>query len=122
LPGEGTQAQLLRVGDRVRRDVPTCRLTERLGDVVSRLRATGSDRCIVVNDADIVLGMLRSKALAAELATVVEEVMDPGLSTFRPDVPLEEMQHYLKERDLDSVVITTADGKLLGILPRAATA
>jgi len=106
----------------VRRDVPTCRLTERLGDVVSRLRATGSDRCIVVNDADIVLGMLRSKALAAELATVVEEVMDPGLSTFRPDVPLEEMQHYLKERDLDSVVITTADGKLLGILPRAATA
>ena len=105
----------------MRRDIPTCRLTERLGDVVSRLRATGWDRCIVVNDADIVLGMLRGKALEAEPATIVEEVMEPGPSTFRPDVPFEDMQHYLKERHLDSVVITTADGKLVGILPRTET-
>jgi CBS domain-containing protein len=111
-----------RVGDRLRRDVPTCRLTDRLGNVVSRLRATGWDRCIVVNDADIVLGILRGKALEVEPAMVIEEVMDHGASTFRPDIPFEDIQHYLKERNLDSVVITTADGKLLGILPRTATA
>jgi hypothetical protein len=52
LPVEGTNAQLPRLVDVVRRDVPTCSLGERLGDVrdhrpfvpVAELRGIMSDR------------------------------------------------------------------------------
>lgn len=93
-------------------------------DEVQRLIAEAGAQLVKVlpareYEAQHLPGALHSKALEAEPTTVVEEVMDPGPSTFRPDVPLEEMQHYLKERNLDSVVITTADGQLLGNLPRA---
>lgn len=105
-----------RVGDRVRRDVPTCRLTDRLGEVAERVRAAGWDRCVVVNEEHVVLGLLWGQALDGDPQRVVEEVMQPGPSTFRPDIPLEEMTAYMRQRRLDSALITTADGKLLGVL------
>jgi hypothetical protein len=51
LPYEG-QARLA-VGA-VDRDVPSCGLDERLGDVAARVGATS--RCVVLNDAAVVMG------------------------------------------------------------------
>ena len=120
LPTEGKRAGSPRVGERVRRDVSTCRLTDRLGEVAKRVRAAGWDGCVVVNEQRVVLGLLHGQALDGSPQQLVEEVMEPGPSTFRPDVALEEMTAYMQQRQLDSVLITTADGKLVGILQRTA--
>jgi CBS domain-containing protein len=120
LPMEGKRAGIPRVGERVRRDVSTCRLTDRLGEVAKHVRAAGWDGCVVVNEQRVVLGLLQGQALDGGPQQLVEEVMEPGPSTFRPDVTFEEMTAYMQQRQLDSVLITTADGKLVGILQRTA--
>lgn len=120
LPTEGKGAGVPRVGEHVRRDVSTCRLTDRLGEVARHVRAAGWDGCVVVNEQRVVLGLLQGQALDGGPQQLVEEVMEPGPSTFRPDVALEEMTAYMQQRQLDSALITTADGKLVGILQRTA--
>src|SRR5919197_56123 len=49
LPSEGSNARRPRAGDVARRDVPTCGLDERLGEVARRVWAAGWDACVVVN-------------------------------------------------------------------------
>jgi rhodanese-related sulfurtransferase/CBS domain-containing protein len=120
LPTEGKRVAVPRVGEHVRRDVSTCHLTDRLGEVAEHVRASGLDGCVVVNEERVVLGLLRRRALDGDPQQLVEEVMEPGPSTFRPDVALDEMTAYLRQRQLGSVLVTTADGRLVGILQRTA--
>jgi rhodanese-related sulfurtransferase len=63
LPTEGRNADVPRAGDVARRDVPTCRLEEPIGQVRERVRAAGWDACVVVNDQRVVLGLLRAGEL-----------------------------------------------------------
>ena len=102
LPREGKQADFLWAGDRARRDIPTCRLTDQIGAVRRSVREAGWNVCAVVADGNVVLGLLREEALDGDPDTVVERVMEPGPSTFRPSVPLEEMADYLREHELES--------------------
>ena len=44
--------------------------------------------------------------------------MRPGPSTFRPNVDIREMAHFMAEHDLASAPITTPDGGLVGMLMR----
>ena len=116
LPTEGTNAQRPRLVDVVRRDVPTCSLGERLGDVRDRVRAAGWDACVVVSQNRTVLGLLRSKELDADPGLPVEQVMRPGPSTYRPFVSVEEMRRIMIDRNLENSPVTTSDGKLVGLV------
>jgi CBS domain-containing protein len=118
LPTEGPGAQELRAKDGVRRDIPSCYISDRLGDVRQRVQADGTDGCVVLNAIGIVLGYLRRHALGADPEMTVGEAMDPGPTTIRPHVPLAEVTEYLQKRDLDSILVTTADGQLVGMLHR----
>src|SRR5260370_21496171 len=66
LPTEGTNAQHPRAGDLARKDVPTCGLTEKLGDVQARAQAQGWDAAGAVNDERVVFGLLPSKELGRD--------------------------------------------------------
>ncbi|HWN59874.1 MAG TPA: CBS domain-containing protein [Streptosporangiaceae bacterium] len=116
MPTEGTFAQRPRLVDVVRRDVPTCSLDERLGDVRDRAAAAGWDACVVVSQDRVVLGLLRAKELQADPQLLVERVMRPGPSTYRPFVSVEEMRRTMTERNLESSPVTTSDGKLVGLV------
>lgn len=116
LPTEGTNAGRPRAGDVSRKDVPTASLDERLGDVRERVRASGWDAVVVVNDARVVLGLLRSKELARDPDLRVEQAMRPGPSTFRPHVSIKEMADYMTRHKLESSPVTTSDGRLVGLL------
>jgi CBS domain-containing protein len=116
LPTEGSAARHLRAGGVARRDVPTCRLDERLGAVRERARAAGWDACVVVNQERVVLGLLRAQELDRDPGLRVEQAMRPGPSTFRPHVPIEEMAQFMTEHQLQSSPITTSDGRLVGLL------
>src|SRR5712692_3519027 len=83
LPIEGSKASIPRVGRVARRDVPMCRLDERVGDVSARVRANGWDLCVVLNEGNIVLGRLRPPLLEGDADATVEMVMEPGPVTYR---------------------------------------
>lgn len=116
LPTEGTNAQRPRAADVARKDVPTCGLHERLGEVRERVRAQGWDSVVVVNEERVVLGLLRAKELEKDPALLIEQAMRPGPSTFRPFVSIDEMAHFMVEHKLENAPITTSDGRLVGLL------
>jgi CBS domain-containing protein len=101
-----------------RKDVPTCSLDERVGEVRERARSGGWEVCVVVNEERIVFGLLREKELDSPAEQSVEEAMRPGPSTFRPHVGIEEMAEFMIHHDLPSAPVTTSDGRLVGILLR----
>ena len=83
-----------------------------------RLRASRHDVCLVVNDAGVVLGRLRSAALGADPETPVEVLMESGPTSVRPDVPLADITERMQRRKVQSVLVTTSEGRLVGILRR----
>jgi predicted transcriptional regulator len=116
LPTEGTNAELPRAADVARKDVVTCRLDDRLGEVSERAAAGGLEAAVVVNEVGVVLGLLRKKELAGAPEQPIERAMRPGPSTFRPYVSIAEMAAVMVEHNLVSSPITTSDGKLVGLL------
>jgi predicted transcriptional regulator len=77
------------------------------------------DACVVVNDQHVVLGLLRTRALNADADIPVERVMDPGPSTCRPSVTVDDMATYFREHECDSALTRTSDRVLIGLLRRA---
>ena len=118
LPTEGTNAERPRLVDVVHRDVPTCFLGERLGDVRDRVVAAGWDACVVISQERVVLGLLRAKELRADPELPVDRVMRPGPSTYRPSVSVAEMRRIMIERNLPNSPVTTSAGKLVGLVRR----
>jgi CBS domain-containing protein len=120
LPSEGRDADKPRVVQIVRRDVPTCSLRERVGEARERVQASGWDECLVVNDERVVLGRLRGAALAAPAETIVEAVMESGPSTIRPDETLAKLLPRMRGKRVETMVVTTPDGRLVGVVDRQA--
>jgi len=116
LPTERTNAERPRAADVARKDVVTCRLDERLGEVSVRAAAGGWEAAVVVNEEMVVLGLLRKKELAGDAGQSLEDAMRPGPSTSRPYVAIAEMAAFMVEHNLDSSPITTSDGRLVGLL------
>jgi CBS domain-containing protein len=119
LAREGQIASLPRTADVARGDIPTCGLDELVGEVRKRVHEADWEECVVVNDKRIVFGLLRAHQLDhADDGDVVADVMQPGPSTVRPHVHIEEMSRFMARHDLDSSPVTTSDGVLVGMLLR----
>ena len=116
LPKEGTLASIPTIGEAARRDVPTCGLRDTVGNAREQAQQAGWDRCVVVNEERVVLGLLRKKELDADPEATAEEAMRNGPATFRPDEPVEKMAKQMRERGASAVLVTTSEGKLLGLL------
>jgi predicted transcriptional regulator len=118
LPRVGKRASLPRAADAVRRDTPQCRLTDHLEDVRGQVQAAGQDAYVVVNDAGIVLGFLGREALKSIPTASVAGAMDPGPTTIRPHMMLTEVPKYMHKQAMDRILVTTAEGRFVGILYR----
>jgi len=119
LATECTNTGRPRAVDVARRDVPTCYLDERLGEVRDRVKAAGWDACVVVNAERVVLGLLRARELERDPALRIEQAMRPGPSTFRPYVAIEKLVKVMTDHGQDNLPITTSDGRLVGLVTRA---
>ena len=106
------------IGDATRRDVPTCAPAEKVENARDRVRAAGWGVCVVVNKGRVVLGLLREKELSSDPETTVERVMRSGPTTFRPDVLAGEIAKRMLERGARTVLATTSDRRLVGLLYR----
>lgn len=118
LPSEGTNADAPRVGNTAHRDVPTCQLTDRLGDVRARVPATGWESCLVVTERGVVLGRIHGDALDGDAEQTAEAAMHAGPATVRPSEPLAALVQRMRDRNVGSIVVSTSDGRLVGVLRR----
>jgi rhodanese-related sulfurtransferase len=112
---EGTQAKKARLKQVLQKEVPTCSLRERLEDVKSR-RRPNQDFCVVVNDRNIVLGVVRGEVWDANPQARIVDVMQPGPQTLRPDLEPKDAEKVLRHADSETAIVTTSDGELLGII------
>ena len=118
LPMEGEGARVPRAGQFARHDVPTCHPEERLGAVRERVAAAGWDACVVVDHERVVFGLLDYSRLTGDPDRTAEEVMELGPSTFRPDAPIERLLDYMRRHRRSGVLVTTPDGRLVGLVRR----
>jgi Mg/Co/Ni transporter MgtE len=118
LSREGTNVPARTAGEVAHRDVPTCALDDDLAQVRERVRAAGWDTCIVVNEQRVVLGRLGRKAIAADTDETVEQAMSPGPSTVRPSIGTDALLERMRARNLNSYLVTTPDGRLVGLVRR----
>ena len=117
-PREGKAVDEIWIGDVAGSDVPTCRLTETIGEI--RGRTAGWETCVVVDSERVVLGLLRKTELDADPQATAEQVMRPGPKTFRPNVTLQELLKSMRDHEIQTnSLVTTAEGRLLGVISRA---
>lgn len=117
---EGRTANRETAGSAADPNVPTCTLADDLREIRVRVRATGWDQCIVVNDRRIVLGRLGRTAIESDDSRSVEDAMSEGPSTVRPDTPLDELLARLERQGLQTALVTSSDGVLVGVVRRDA--
>ncbi len=78
LPREGEAASEPRAADEARRDVPTCGLRDRIGEIAHRAGSAGWDACVVVDERRVVLGLLDADALRGDGGGTAEDAMRPA--------------------------------------------
>jgi CBS domain-containing protein len=109
LPVEGDDGPF--VGEEVD-PVPTCAPDQTVADARRLLEESGSEEVVVVAGDGLAVGLVDAGRLegAADDAPL-PEVMAVVPGSIRPSVTVES----LAERDADRVLVTTSDGRLLGV-------
>ena len=109
LPVEGEDGPF--VGQRVAR-LPTCGPEQTVGDARAVLQESGAEEMVVVACDDRAVGLVDADRLdgAPDDAPVVE-VMAAVPGSIRPSVTVAS----LAGRDAERVLVTTSDGRLLGV-------
>ena len=115
---EGEKATEPRAVHFVRDDAVTCALDEQIGGVAGSVAASPYGFGLVVSDGGVLLGRLRRAMLEGDPQAVAAEVMEPGPSTVRANVPAVELRERLRSRDLRTAIVTTPEGVLLGVVRR----
>jgi len=118
-PIDGKRSGDPTVGDYARDDVITCRLADRVGPVREQVASSPYPFALVKSDSGVLLGRLRRSKLDCDPELRADEVMEPGPKTFRPHKTAAGIAEQLAERDLRWAIVTTPEGKLLGVAARA---
>jgi CBS domain-containing protein len=117
MPVEGERADEARSGHVARPDPPTCTPEASIGDLSGREDIAEWGLCVVADEEGIVHGLLSLSDIERSAGTTrVDQVMDVAPPTRRPDTSLPKMLDRLTDKQLDSVLITTSRGRLLGVL------
>jgi predicted transcriptional regulator len=115
LPRESERAGIPYIGDLVDPDPPTCALSDGAGVVRERLEGSRYDGGLVLGADRVVLGRVSRRALeSAGADATVESLMEPGPTTFRANKPLPEVAERLAKGSLDTAIVTTPRGRLIG--------
>jgi Mg/Co/Ni transporter MgtE len=119
LPLDGELDPATLIGSRADAGIPTCGLEETVGQVRERVRAADGDAAVVLGEGGVVLGLLPGEAVEfADPEAAVESVMSEDPTTFRPSTSLQEAAEWMDEHHVDSILVTSADGSLIGVVRR----
>lgn len=114
LPREGDAAQDLTAADGARKGLPTAHLGDSAQSVLDRIGDW--PQAAVVDEEGVILGRLRKSRLTESPHQLVDELMEEGPSTTRPDEPLRDTVAGMG--DVRYRLVTTSDGVLIGLLDR----
>jgi rhodanese-related sulfurtransferase len=113
LPYEG-QAHL--VSQNVRRDPVTAGLDDPLDELTERILGDPAGLAVVVDEDDVVQGVVGSPELkGTDMSGTAEQAMRVGVTTVRPSEQLEPLIQRMDRAKVDHVVVTQADGTLVGL-------
>lgn len=117
LPVEGAGPHHAVAGDVVDERVTTCGADASLDEIRTILGSSEASSCVIVNDRGVVLGRVRRKRLAdsSELA----EVIEPGPATVQLTEPLGPLTERMGKAKVESILVTTPKGELLGVVQRS---
>ena len=113
MPTEGAHS-LKTIQHRIRKDVPTCQLNQKLADL--KTAALGDwNICAVVDSDRIVLGSL-DLSVMKDVQGTVEEFMKPAPPTLRPGISIDKASAFFEESHREFAVVTKSTGQLIGVI------
>ena len=119
LPREGEKAGVPNAGELADPDPPSCAPADDATVVRARLEGSRYGYCLVLGERRVVLGRVRRSALdPAPDDASAEELMEAGPSTMRPHTPVSELVERLSKEDLETMIVTTPGGCLIGVFHR----
>jgi hypothetical protein len=116
LPVKGKGPHYAVAGDVVEDDVVACGVGSDLAAIRIALEMSGASYCVILNRQDVVLGRVRSKRLTE--ASELREVVEPGPATVQLCEPLGPLTERMKVAKVDSIIVTSPKGQLLGVVRR----
>ena len=118
LPVEGERTEAPIAGRVMRDDVALCRPTDRTSQVRESIERSPYPFALVASEDRTVLGRAPSSALDPASDQPVWNVAEPGPKTFRPHASAGKVAEVLADKELRWAIITTPEGRLLGIASR----
>jgi rhodanese-related sulfurtransferase len=116
LPGEGLLRDEDRAGAATRRNVPRVGLQATLADVAAVI--DGWELVVVVDDQDVVAGVVRTEATGGPDDLGVAKVMEAAPPTVRPSISRAELARSMDDHGERHVLVTTLSGMLVGLVRR----
>ena len=118
LPVEGERPDAPIAGHAMRDDAVLCRPTARIADVRESIARSPYPFALITSDDRTLLGRAPSSALDSASDRQVWDVAEPGPKTFRPHVPAEKVAALLADKGLRWAIVTTPQGRVLGVASR----
>ncbi|GEC02362.1 hypothetical protein SSP24_00170 [Streptomyces spinoverrucosus] len=118
MPTEGQAVSAPLAGDVADRNVPLSTVDQPLDDALDMLDETGHRFAVVVDDEEVIVGLLYHEDAAAGSEGRVGDAMRPGPTTVRADAPLAALLERMTRADVAAVPVTDPEGRLLGLLER----
>ncbi len=114
LPVEGERADPPTAGRLMRNDVVRCAARDRVVDVLEAVSRSPYSFALVTDGAGTLLGRLRATH-DGDGQALVGEVMELDPSTVRPHRSAGGLAQQLAEKDLKWAIVTSPEGRLLGV-------
>jgi CBS domain-containing protein len=115
---EGDHPDAPTAGRVMRDDVVRCAPTDRATAVLESIEHSPYPFGLVTTPGGTVLGRVRASMLDRGSEEPVWDIAEPGPKTFRPHTSAENVARQLAEKDLRWAILTTPEGRLLGVASR----
>jgi Mg/Co/Ni transporter MgtE len=118
-PVEGSLANEPTAGSLAREDAATCLLEASAGDARRTIADSPYGFALVLSHDGVLLGGVRRSTLEGVADdSPLEATLEPGPSTIRPHLTVEELHQRLDGSDVRTLVVTRPDGTLVGVIRR----
>ena len=119
LPAEGARAELPTAGSLAREDAATCALESSIAAARGAIADSPYGFALVLSADEVLLGRVRRSALDGLAESYpIEPIIEPGPSTIRPHLTLDEVRQRLSGSGVHNLLVTRPDGTLVGVVRR----
>ena len=115
---EGERVDAPIVGRVMRDDAVRCAQSDRVADVLESIKRSPYPFALLTSASGVVLGRAPASALDSGSDGPVWGAAEPGPKTFRPHHSAGHVAEQLAEKDLRWAIVTTPEGRLLGVASR----